>query len=75
MRFRKERIRLKSERFPNIYILLSHFDFCEILGSQGDEYEDSLGILRLVVWYKLTDVSKVLTETTWRSIPEDAILI
>jgi hypothetical protein len=34
----------------------------EISGSHGQEYEDmSCGMLHSVLWYELTDVSKVLT--------------
>jgi hypothetical protein len=36
---------------------------------RGEEYDDeSFGILRLVVWYKLADVSEVLTASIFRAI-------
>jgi hypothetical protein len=55
---------------------------CEISDSHGGEYEDGWlpsDLLRLVVWYKFTDVSKVLaasiTRELMRNNPEDSHLL
>jgi hypothetical protein len=42
---------------------------CEISGSHGGEFEDSLlGLLRRVVWWNLKDISEVFTASMIRAM-------